>query len=148
MNRTHFRWIAPVAAGLALVWVDAGPARGQEPRPAEKVGEKLDNVGRSVKGGLNRAGSATKEQFNRARNSVHNMSVESRVYGRLHWDKALNDAAIELTAGENGLITLTGTVADARARLRAIELARDTVGVTKVVEQLAIRPATTTTTSP
>ena len=92
------------------------------------MGEKLDEVGREIKGGSNRAGSAAKDQFGKAKQSVQNMGVESRVYGRLHWDKALNDAAIDLTASADGVVTLSGTVADARAKVRAVELTRETVG--------------------
>jgi len=68
------------------------------------------------------------------------MGIESRVYGRIHWDKALNDATIELTATEDGVITLNGTVADSKAKAKAVELTKDTVGVIKVVDQLAVRP--------
>ncbi len=141
MNRVLARWTVLAVAALAIGW--AGSGRAQE--TGKRVGEKLDEAGRSIKGGLNRAGTATKEAFARTRTSVHNMGVESRVYGRIHWDRTLNDALIELTASADGVITLNGTVADARAKLRAVDLARETVGVTQVVDALAIRPAATTT---
>ena len=94
---------------------------------------------------MRKAGDAAREQFAKARTSVHNMGVESRVYGRIHWDKALNDASIELTATDDGVITLNGTVADAKAKTRAVDLTRETVGVSKVVDQLAVRPTPSTT---
>ncbi len=141
MNRVLARWTVLAVAALAIGW--AGSGRAQE--TGKRVGEKLDEAGRSIKGGLNRAGTATKEAFARTRTSVQNMGVESRVYGRIHWDRTLNDALIELTASADGVITLNGTVADARAKLRAVDLARETVGVTQVVDALAIRPAATTT---
>jgi hyperosmotically inducible protein len=140
MSRTQARWAALAAAALAIAW--AGPGQSQE--TGKKVGERLDEVGREIKGGLNRAGSAAKDQFARARTSVHAMGVESRIYGRIHWDKALNDALIELAATGDGVVTLDGTVADARAKRRAVELAQETVGVTQVVDRLAVRPAATT----
>jgi len=141
------RWIFPALVIVGLTWVYAG--RAQEPGTGKKVGEKLDSAIQDVKSGLRKVGGAAKEQFAKVKTSVHNMGVESRVYGRIHWDKALNDALIELTATDDGVITLSGTVADAKAKAKAVDLARDTVGVSKVVDQLAIRPApTTTTTSP
>jgi hypothetical protein len=141
------RWIIPAVAALGLTWAYAG--RAQDPDTGKKIGEKVDSAIQDIKSGLRKAGDAAKEQFAKARTSVHNMGVESRVYGRIHWDKvhwdkALNDATIELTTTEDGVITLKGTVADARARTKAVELTKDTVGVTKVVDQLAIRPVTTT----
>ena len=140
------RWIIPAVAALGLAWAYSG--RAQEPSTGRKVGEKIDGAVQDIKSGFRKAGNVTKEQFAKAKMSVHNMGVESRVYGRIHWDKALNDALIELTTTEDGVITLSGTVADSKAKTRAVELAKDTVGVTKVVDQLAIRPTTTTTTIP
>jgi len=127
-------------AALTISW--AGPGQTQE--TGKKVGEKLDQVGREIKEGLNKAGIAAKDQYAKARMSVHSMGVESRVYGRLHWDKALNDALVDLTASPDGVITLDGTVANAKAKLRAVELTQETVGVTRVVDHLAIRPAPST----
>jgi hypothetical protein len=40
-----------------------------------------------------------------------------------------------------------GSVPDARARAKAVELTRDTVGVTQVIDQLTVLTTTTTTTS-
>ncbi len=139
------RWLVPALALAAATWAGAG--RAQDPNAGQKVGAKVDGAVQDIKSGLRKAGDATREQFARTRTSVHNMGVESRVYGRIHWDKALVDASIDLSGGDEGVITLNGTVADAKAKARAVELARDTVGVTKVVDQLAVRPAASTTTT-
>ncbi len=141
MTRKHASRIVPIAAVLTLALGSTG--RAQE--TGKKVGERLDEVGRGIKGGLNRAGNAARDQFARAKTSVQNMGVESRVYGRIHWDKALHDAPIELTVTSEGVVTLTGSVVDAKAKRRAMDLTTETVGVTKAVDALTIRPATTTT---
>lgn len=138
------RWVIPAVAAFGLARAHSG--RAQEPGAGQKVGEKLDGAVQDIKSGLRKAGNATKEQFARAKTSVQNMGVESRVYGRIHWDRALNDALIELTTTEEGVVTLNGTVADAKAKTKAVELTRDTVGVTRVVDQLAVRPTPTTAT--
>jgi hyperosmotically inducible periplasmic protein len=137
------RWIFPAVAIVGLTWGYAGLA--QDPPTGQKVGEKIDEVVQDIKGGLRKAGNAVKEEFSKAKTAVNNMGVESRVYGRIHWDKALNDASIELASTDDGVITLKGSVADAKAKTKAVELAKETVGVTKVVDQLAVRPASTTT---
>ena len=67
------------------------------------------------------------------------MGVQSRVYSRLHWDKDLNDAKIDLEF-KDGTATLRGTVKTVKAKAKAVELARDTVGVDRVVDQLTIEP--------
>ncbi len=143
MRNYTYRWIIPVVAAFGLAWGYSGLA--QEPGTGKKVGEKVDEVIQDIKGGLRKAGNAAKEEFSKAKTAVNNMGVESRVYGRLHWDKALDGATIDLSATDDGVVTLKGSVADAEAKRKAVELAKDTVGVTKVVDQLAVRPATTTT---
>jgi hyperosmotically inducible protein len=143
-NRT-IRWTLPAVAIAGLTWSYAGLA--QDPGTGKKVGEKVDEIFQDVKGGLRKAGNAAKEEFGKAKTAVNNMGVESRVYGRLHWDRALNDASIDLAATGEGEITLNGTVADEKAKVKAVELARETVGVTKVVDRLAVRPASSTTTT-
>ena len=131
---------AIVPTVTALLLAVAVPSDAQD--TGQRVGEKLDDVGREIRGGLNRAGQGAKEQFAAAKTSVQNMGVESRVYGRLHWDKALNDATIELAVSEAGVVTLNGSVGSALAKTHAVELARETVGVTEVVDKLAVQPAT------
>lgn len=145
MPRIHHqaRWIVPAFAIAALGWGYAG--RAQDPGAGQKVGAKVDQAIQDIKGGLRQAGKATKEQFAKAKTAVNDMGIESRVYGRIHWDRALNDAAIELNSDDDGVLTLDGTVASAQAKAHAVKLASETVGVAKVVDRLAVRPATTTT---
>jgi hyperosmotically inducible periplasmic protein len=142
VQRQFRRWIIPAVAVIGLTWAYVG--RAQDPGTGQKVGEKVDSAVQDIKSGLKKVGDAAKEQFGKAKASVNNMTVESRVYGRLHWDKALNDATLELSTTDDGVITLDGTVADAKAKVRAVELTKETVGVTKVIDRLALRPATTT----
>ncbi len=130
-----------VAALALMILACSTPGQAQE--TGKRVGEKLDQAGRDLRGGLNKAGQEAKERLASAKTSVRNMGVESRVYGRLHWDKALNDATIELSTSQAGVVTLNGSVANAKAKARALELARETVGVTEVIDQLGIRPEPT-----
>ncbi len=75
------------------------------------------------------------------------MGVVSRVYGRLHWDKALTDATITVDSREDGVIVLRGSVADSAAKSKAETLTSETVGVTSVVNELGIAPAAKETTT-
>jgi len=145
------RKFAPAAMGiLGLAMAVGGPAAHaqQEVKPgaAEQAGGALDNVGRKIKGGVSSAAEGVRDGFARTRDNVHNMGIESRIYGRLHWDKALTDALIQLEVQSGGVAVLKGSVANLAAKSKAESLAADTVGVTKVVNQLAIAPAATTTT--
>jgi osmotically-inducible protein OsmY len=125
-----------LACGLAIT-------RGQEPQPApkegvtEKLKEKLDSAAKSVKKGAQSAADAVREQYHRARESVHNLGEHGRVYARLHWDKRLHDTKIEISV-KGSVVTLTGAVPDAKAKAKALELAEDTFGITDVVDHLTV----------
>ena len=142
-----------VALGCAiLVAFGAYGVRAQQDT-GKKLGEKLDDAAAKVKRGVQDIAEDLRESFARTRTAVHNMGIQSRVYGRLHWDKALNGADLELSSAEEGAITLRGSVPDEAAKAKAVLLARETVGVTRVVDELTIGPAvrtktTTTTTGP
>jgi osmotically-inducible protein OsmY len=138
MARKQKVWAVPVAGllVLALGWA----VTAQEPRTTtEKIKEKVGNIGTSIKRGALSAEEAIKERYNRAKAAVVAMSIEGRVYARLHWDKALAGSKVELTAPKPGVIELSGTVADAKAKARALELTNDTVGVTQVVDKLVVQ---------
>jgi hypothetical protein len=139
--------------GIALTaWAGVAPAQeGTGERVGEKVGQALDRTGKAIRRGAGAAAGTIQEGFARTRAGVHNMGVESRVYGRIHWDKALTDAMIELETQQDGVVTMRGVVPSASAKAKAVTLAQETFGVTQVVDQLTIgqvsTPAATTTTT-
>ena len=99
-------------------WGGAGLAE-QEPQQggvAEKAGERLDEFGRAIKQGivnaeetvregLNKTGETVRESFAKTRESVNTMGLGPRVYGRLHWDKALNSCSLFIKV-EGSRVTL------------------------------------------
>jgi|SRR6185312_14708987 len=143
------RWKIGILACFAFAVVAAlGMTYGQEPSPpstAKRVGEKFDSAVQSIKRGAKGAEETIQQQYARARTAVHNMGVSGRIYARLHWDKDLQTAKIEIDVKEGGAATLRGTVPDTKAKTKAVELTMDTVGVAKVVDQLTIQPAAETT---
>src|SRR4051794_33484285 len=115
--------IAGAVLGAALV---ASTCVAQEPKPnATDVGKKVDSTVDSLKRRAAEAGDAIRDQYDRARAAVHNMGVSARVYGRLHWDKALNPYKIDVDVKQDGVATITGTVGDSAARIRAVDLTRE-----------------------
>jgi hyperosmotically inducible periplasmic protein len=141
MTRSHWMRFGLALAATAIL--STSSARAQESGTAQKVGEKLDEAGQGIKRGVGRVGDTVKDQFERAKKSIHAMGVEGRVYGRLHWDKMLENATLDVAVAKDGTVTLSGSVANLAAKAKAIQLASDTSGVTRVVDQLAIpAPAT------
>jgi hyperosmotically inducible protein len=140
MTRTGWDRVA-LAALLATAALLTHRAEAQEPAQqpttGRRIGEKIDEAAAVLRRDVDRAGDAVREQFHKVKTSINAMGIEGRVYGRLRWDKALDGASIDVAAARDGTVTLTGTVADAPARAKAVRLAADTVGVTRVVDQLA-----------
>jgi len=143
--------IVPAALGLAFAvgtWGAAQEPKDLPPTPppqqprgtGEAIGDTVDNVVQSIKRGARATTETLQEQYQRARTTVHDMGVQSRVYSRLHWDKDLYDAKIDIEFKE-GTAILRGTVRTLQAKAKAIELARDTVGVDRVDDHLTIEPA-------
>jgi osmotically-inducible protein OsmY len=145
MIRKHWIVVVPV---IGIMVAAAGWAvRAQEPQTTtEKLKAKAGAAVQSVKKGFSSAGEAIKDRYERTVSSVKAMNIEARVYARLHWEKALVGSKVELSAPSEGEITLHGTVTDAKAKAKAVELANDTLGVTKVNDSLVIGSAAATPT--
>jgi osmotically-inducible protein OsmY len=117
-----------LAGSLALLVLSTS-ARGQS------VGQRIGEAIEQVSSGVQQAWQQVKEAGNR-------MGVEARVYARLRWDKAIHSATIDIEVPKAGTVVLKGSVADAAAKKKAVELANDTIGVEQVVDQLAVAPPT------
>ncbi len=134
--RTAYGIATAIGLALGVAWW-GGVGRAQQEGVGEKAGEKLDEVGRKLKKGLDKAEDAVRESFRKTRDSVHSMNVAARVYGRLHWDKALHSSTLHVKV-EEGVATISGAVPTAEAKTKAVTLTAETVGVTKVVDELTI----------
>ncbi len=116
----------------------APPSRVTDPAGpgiAQQIGEKLDH-------GVEEIGQQLRRGWAEIRGTVDRLGVQGRVYGRLHWDKALNDATIDILVRDNSTVVLTGSVLTEGAKHKAESLTQDTVGVNQVVNRLAVAPTT------
>lgn len=153
MSLRQWSWAFPLASLTLAASTCLGQTAktGENPPPAaerpvgERVGEKVDGAVQSLKRGVSSASEAIRDQYEKARTSVHDMGVAARIYGRVHWDKTLTNAKIDVDVQKGGVAVLKGTVSDAVARAKAVELAQDTVGVARVVDQLSIQTTTSGT---
>jgi hyperosmotically inducible periplasmic protein len=163
MKKTYRVVAMTLLSILVAFWSMVGQAQQETPQEpqqegvATKAAEKLDDVGRAIKkgilnaeetvrDGLNKTGETVREGFAKTRDSVQGMGILSRVYGRVHWDKALHSSSI-LVKAEGGSITIRGMVPDEATKAKAIDLVKDTVGVTRVIDQLSVLPSSAAATS-
>jgi osmotically-inducible protein OsmY len=113
---------------LSVLLVAESPAQDGT---AEQIGRRIDQ-------GLQQLGEEVQEAWTRVRKQVDQLGVQGRVYGRLHWDKALANAEIDVDVEQQNAVVLTGRVADEEAHKTALRLARDTVGVRQVIDHLRL----------
>jgi len=135
MRKTHLAIASTLIGAVAVAWTGVGRA---QQGVGEKLGESLDEAGKVIKRGIQRSSEAVRESFARTKTSVQNMGIEARIYGRLHWDKDLNGSLIELEVRNASEAIVRGTVPSDAAKSKAIALTRDTVGVTRVIDQLSV----------
>lgn len=124
------------------------PNEGQGERTGETIGRAVDRAVRDLGRGVEDVGQSLRQRFEAARSSVDRMGTEARIYGRLHWDKDLHSAPLELEVREGGAVVLRGAVADVGARAKAVMLTRETVGVTEVIDEITVRPRPATEDGP
>jgi osmotically-inducible protein OsmY len=118
--------------GLGVAaWAGIGPGRrGQVGEALQLVSDRAREASTSVQGKLAEA-----------RTSARNDALEQQVAARLHGEKTLGAEKIEVTVLDEGTATLKGQVPDALAKDKAVALTRDTRGVLRVEDHLAIPPA-------
>lgn len=126
------RAIAIAVCGGIVCAVSAISSTAQE-GTVEKLGKKIDQ-------GVGKIADELREDWASARRSIEKMGMQGRVFGRLRWDKALQDAKVEVESRTDRIVVLKGSVPTAAARLKAVQLAQDTVGVTEVVDELVVGP--------
>lgn len=74
----------------------------------------------------------------RFRAAAGESSLGGRVESRIRWDRYLKDSDLEVALTGVGVVTLRGEVPDAALKGRAVELARTTVGVERVVDEMTV----------
>jgi hyperosmotically inducible protein len=131
--------IAVVAVLLLNYWPGGGslqraPAGSASPNAGngtintERARERAAEVGE-------KAAVATKK----IQENLSEAALTTKIKAKMTLDDTLKSRAIDVST-EGSTVTVSGTVPSAAAHTRAIALARETAGVTKVVDHLEIAP--------
>src|ERR1700684_275952 len=67
-------------------------------------------------------------------------ALVTNIKAQMFSDSQLKDASLQVTSS-NGQVTLSGTVPSDAARYDAVTIARQTPGVTKVIDQISVQQA-------
>jgi len=135
--------VAPRRGGLVgrTLWAIAGIMFGVA--VAAWAGGHLDPYTAKFSGvvsGIQNASSTVQDRIANARASARNTGLTQQVDARLRQDKAIDASRIEVSVGEEGTVILQGSVPDDNDKDKAATLARDTRGVSRVIDHLAIPP--------
>ncbi|HEX5472686.1 MAG TPA: BON domain-containing protein [Lacipirellulaceae bacterium] len=123
-----------VSSFLLLALLAAAPPPKQD---SEGLGEQ---IGQQIDRGVQKLGHELRTGWDQIRRTVDELGVQGRVYGRLHWDKAVNGAPISITVEHEHVVILTGDVPSEIVHQKVLKLTHDTVGVQQVVDKLRVVP--------
>ena len=126
-----------VAVGGFLVgwWTRAGDATPDRAGEVETTGRQAAERAQDATAELGDRAAAAAGQ---ARNAVEDAALTAKIKSKMALDDTVEVLKIDIDT-VNGVVTLTGTVDTEAQRKRALQLARETDGVTRVVDRLEIR---------
>ncbi len=114
-----------------LAVVVFAPASHANQGPLQRTGQALDNAGKNIRRGVE-TGVA------RGQITAQERELLARVTQRIKWDKQLVSSTLQLVVQADGTVNVRGSVIDEAAKARAVDLVENTVGVTAVVDELAV----------
>lgn len=130
-----------VAAGVFFLGWDIDRFRGVE-RPREVTGAPGEEAARDAGAAARQAGATAREKTAQAADATMRAIEEGRLTTKIKAKMALDDSvkALDLNVDtKDGVVTVTGDVRSEAGRQRALALARETQGVTRVIDRLRIR---------
>lgn len=130
-----------VAAGVFFLGWDVDRFRGVE-RPGGVVGTSGEAAARDAGAAARDAGSTAREKTAQAADATMRAIEDGRLTTKIKAKMALDDSVKALALNvdtKDTVVTVTGEVRSEAERQRAVALARETSGVTRVVDQLRIR---------
>ncbi len=99
--------------------------------PIRRAGQALDNAGKNIR-------YRVETEIARGQITAQEREVLGRVSRRIEWDKRFVGSTIQIEARAGGVVVLRGSVLNDAAKLRAVEVVENTIGVTSVVDELAV----------
>ena len=129
--------VVVVAAGtFFLGWWGGGRFRSVD-RPAATVGttgridtEKAKEIGAGV-------AARTAEAANKAGEVLSDTALTAKIKSKMALDDSVKARSIDVSTTDH-IVTLKGTVRSAAEHDRAVQLAKETAGVVRVVDQLGV----------
>ena len=124
-----------VAAGAFLLgWWGGGRVAVDDPRPVGTTGvntERAREVGAEV-------GEKTAVAAEQARRAISEGGITAKIKAKMALDDTVKALSVDVDT-QGTVVTVSGVVGSAAQRDRVVQLAKETAGVTQVVDRLQIR---------
>src|SRR5687768_10062872 len=130
-----------VAAGVFFLGWDIDRFRGID-SPRDVVGTSGEAAARDAGAAARQAGSTARDKTAQAADATMRAIEDGRLTTKIKAKMALDDSvkALDLNVDtKDGVVTVTGQVTSEAERQRALALARETAGVSRVIDQLRVR---------
>jgi osmotically-inducible protein OsmY len=114
--------------------------RGTVGREASKVGREASKVGEKASHEASKAGEKASQEASKAGQHIEDAWITAKVQSKYFVNADIKSREIDVDT-KNGVVTLNGAVGTPAARDLAMNLAQETDGVTKVVNNLKIDPS-------
>ncbi|HYW76701.1 MAG TPA: BON domain-containing protein [Gammaproteobacteria bacterium] len=101
--------------------------------------QKQPNPAQSMKQGTNEFGAGALKKASGVQQVVADSAITTKIKAQLAADEGLSGSDIQVQT-KNGVVTLSGTVADSALRKRAGQLASGTDGVKNVTNDIKVAP--------
>ena len=141
MIRTLFRLVVLVVLVVGLAAFFFGYRWGspdEGPRPAATSGQTHTIDAAKAREVGAEAGAAVAKGADEAQRAVANGTLTAKIKAKMALDDHVKAANINVDT-RGSVVTLTGRVSNDEERRRAIQLARETDGVSSVIDELAVR---------
>jgi hyperosmotically inducible periplasmic protein len=121
--------LRPIAAVFTLAL--AIPVASAQEGILSRTGRALDNAGRNIRNTVD-------SEIARGQIDAQDREVLDRVMRRVEWDKQLVGSTITFVVQPDRAVVLRGSVLSSALKVRAVDLVSNTIGVTTVVDELAV----------
>jgi osmotically-inducible protein OsmY len=123
------------AAAFFLGWWGSSRIRPEVSEPAVGTAGRVDTQKAKEVGA--EVGAKTAEAANRAGTMLNEGALTAKIKSKMALDDLVRARTIDVTT-TGQVVTLAGSVASEAERTRAVQLARETAGVTQVVDRLTV----------
>ena len=99
--------------------------------PLRRAGQALDRAGRNIR-------YRVETEVARGQEAIQDREVLHRVARRIEWDRQFLGSTMRIEVQPGGRVVLQGSVPSEIVRHRVVELVQNTIGVSSVVDELAV----------